>query len=414
MESSEMPDSCLICKKANSLRCSRCKSVSYCSKQCQRGDYPVHKLLCTSFQSFDTTTRPTKEHVRAILFPVDNNRPKLIWLHCEWVEPEDKFDKRWQRPNAKPFLNNDNGYSVPIQYNPVLARRLYNTVSVSFRDTSLVDGSQHNGSIAAIVNTMPGSHHDWRGPIIAYGQVGPRLDPYECRDINMIDFRHVADYFVSYGSGLASSMQIVLPPNVRKVKGVRINCFGDRKMLNKPKFEEIELSTRDPIFTEHDTSDIATRIGLPIFTKRCFPHPNWASIQDSALFGHESPYNNQDATYLHLCCDPRAECDLLRGIFGWGWASKQWQTGAGSAIVVRQDKKPLFPLHAEALCRYCRSQIRDYMAHSMGEYEPDEPMSKDLVLSMICRPTFSIFWSNMWREKHEKGEHPDILSPYDV
>lgn len=348
------------------------------------------------------------------MFSVDKNRPKLIWLHCEWVELGDDFDTRWQCPNAKPFLNNDNGRSVPIQYNPFLARRLSNTVSVSFRDTFLVDGSQRNGSIAAITNTMPGYHYDWRGPIIAYGKVGPGLDSYECRDIDMIDFRHIADYFVSYGSDLTSSMPIVLPPNIGKIKGVRINCLGDRKMLNKPQFEEIELSARDTIFTEHDTSDIATRLGLPIFTKRCFPHPNWASIQDSELFGDKSPYNNKDATFLHLCCDPRAELDLSRGILGWGWASQQWQMDVGSAIVVRQDKKPLLPLHAEALCRYCRFQIRDYMGHSMGEYAPDEPMSKDLVLSMICRPTFSIFWSNVWREKHEKGEHPDIVSPYDV
>ncbi|KAI0453615.1 hypothetical protein F5B21DRAFT_478629 [Xylaria acuta] len=414
MESSEASSSCLICNKPSSLRCSRCRSVSYCSKPCQRGDYPIHKLLCTSFPGFDTTARPTQEHIRAILFPVDQKRPKLIWLHCEWVDPDDPLGRKWQLPNAKPFLNNDHGREVSIQHNLILARNLSNTVCVSYRDTFLVDGSVRNSSIEVITDTMPVPHHDWRGPIIAYGKVGLGIDPPHCRDIDMNDFRHIADYFVAYGSDLTSCVSTVLPPNVKKIKGVRINCLGDRKILNKPQFEEIELSARDAIFTEHDTSDIATRIGIPIFTKRCFPHPNWANVQDSELLGHESPYNNQDATFIHLCCDPKAERDFSRGVLGWGWASSQWQNHVGSAIVVRQDKKALLPWHAEALCRYCRYQARDYFAHSMGEYAPEEPMSKDLVLSMICRPTFSISWFKMLNEKLENGECSDIPSPYAV
>ncbi|KAI8944556.1 hypothetical protein F4801DRAFT_571314 [Xylaria longipes] len=414
MEGSEASNSCIICNKPNSLRCGRCKSVSYCSKLCQRGDYPVHKLLCASFLNFDMTTRPTREHIRAVLFPVDKKKPELIWLHCKWVDMEDPFDRRWQCPNTEPFLNEHGPIHVPIQYNSVLARHLPNTVCVSYRDTFLVDGSVRNASILVITGAIPGLHYDWCGPIIAYGKVGPGLDPQECRDIDMNDFRHIADYFVSYASDRVPSTPTVPPANVKKIKGVRINCLGDQKMFNKPQLEEIELSEMNTIFTEHDNSDIATRIGLPIFTQRCFPHPNWANIQDWELFGRRSPYNNQDATFLHLCCDPKAKDDLSRGVLGWGWASQQWQNYVGSVIVVRQDKKPLLPWHVEALCRYCRYQVRDYMAHSMGEYAPEKPMSKGLVLSMICRPTFSILWFNMLREKSEKSELSDVPSPYDV
>ncbi|KAI0426894.1 hypothetical protein F5Y09DRAFT_317743 [Xylaria sp. FL1042] len=412
MENSEpsTSDSCIICDKPNALRCNRCKGASYCSKLCQRGDYPIHKLLCTKFSAFNISARPSAEHVRAILFPVDQKQPKLIWLHCQWMEPEDEYYGRWQNPNAKPFLNNDHGKEVHIQYNQVLAKRLSNIVCVSYRDTFLIDGSVPNSSIAPITATVPGYHHDWRGPIIAYGKVGSDFDPVQCRDIDMNDFRHIADYFVSYASD-RTSVRTDLPATVR---GVKINCLGDQKMFNKPHFEEIRLPAANTMFTDYDTSDIAKRIGLPIFTQRCFPHPNWAHVQDSGLFGAESPYNNQDATFLHLSCDPNAKFDLSQGVMGWGWASIPWQNNVGSVIVLRQDKKPLSPWHVEALCRYCRYDARDWMAHTMGEYAPDEPMSKDLVLSMICRPTFSIAWYRMCKEKREEGKTVDAPFPYDV
>ncbi|KAI1425516.1 hypothetical protein F5Y12DRAFT_369495 [Xylaria sp. FL1777] len=412
MESSEAFDLCIICSKPNALRCNRCKGASYCSKLCQRGDYPTHKLLCASFSAFDIASRPTEEHMRAILFPVDQKQPKLVWLHCKWMEPEDKYERRWQNPNTKPFLN-DTGRPVVINYNAVLAKRLSNIVCVSYRDTFLIDGSKPNSSIAAITATMPGYHHDWRGPIIGYGKVGSDFDADRCRDVDMNDFRHIADYFLSYGSDL-TTLPASPPANCRKIKGVKINCLGDQKLFNKPHFEEIELATTDIIFSQHETSEIGDRIGFRIFTKRCFPHPNWANVRNSELFGNESPYNNQDATFLHLCIDPKAKEDYSRGTLGWGWAPMQWQSEVGSAIVVRQDRKPLSLSHVEALCRYCRHDARDWLAHSMGEYAPDEPMSKDLVLSMICRPTFSICWYRMCNEKHKKGERVDAPFPYDV
>jgi len=195
--------------------------------------------------------------------------------------------------------------------------------------------------------------------------------------------------------------------------GVRINCIGDQEMYSKAHFEGVEIPSTDPIFSKHDTSDIAERIEFPILTRRCPPNPKWVHDQDNKIFKHESPFNNQDASFLHLCCDPEADFDLRTGIFGWGWVSKQWQNKVGSVIVVRQDKKPLSPLHLEALCKYCVDEIRPLLAHSIGEYAPEEPMEKDAVLAMICRPTFVICWYKLLDEKHKKGEDTSAPYPYD-
>ncbi|TGJ83248.1 hypothetical protein E0Z10_g5521 [Xylaria hypoxylon] len=309
MESFNSSDPCIICNKPDALRCSRCQGASYCSVSCQRADYPIHKLLCATFSGFDITARPTKEHVRAILFPADQKNPKLVWLQCKW---EDSWGMRWQYRDAKPFLG-DSVESTLIQYNPVLKRILSDTVSVVWRETFLRDGSLPNCSVAVITSTTSEPSHNWCGPIIAYGHVGPSSNPVRCRDIDMNDLRHVADYFISYGTSLASYPLTETQPAPTKIKGVRINCLGDQAMLNKPQFEEIELSLTNSIFTDHSTSDIAQLIGLPIFTQRCVPHSSWVSESDM--------YENRNATFLHLCCDPKVEFDPFGEALSWGQAS---------------------------------------------------------------------------------------------
>lgn len=405
---------CTACNKLNARFCSRCKSIRYCSAECQRADWPTHKLLCAAFSNFDASRRPSADHFRAIFFPVDSEKPEIIWLYCQWHDDdEDEDGFGFQYPDTKPFLGADTfPRSSPIQYNPVLKRSLDDTIHVYYRDTFLVDGSKPNKSIAAITTTKSGVCHDWRGPILACGKNGLGVDQASCRDLDMNDFRHITDYFLSYNSDpvpeLANQLSIG-----EKIQGVRINCLGDQKMLDKPHFEAVEVPLTDPIFSKHDTSDIAQRIDLPIFTRRCPPDPKWANDEDNKLFERGSPFNNQDATFLHLCCDPKADFNLKMGTLGWGWASQQWQNSVGSAIVVRQDKKPILPLHVEALCKYCRYEARPLLAHSMGEYAPEKPMEKDAVLAMICRPIFVIHWYKLLEEKNKEGVDTDVPYPYD-
>jgi hypothetical protein len=299
-------------------------------------------------------------------------------------------------PKTDTIIGSDTSLKhMPMQYNPRLKRFLSNTITITFRDTFLVDGSRPSKSIASINATQPGEYHDWRGPIIVYAQNEPGLDPSTCKDFDMVDFRHATDYFLSYG---------YIPPkaqaSVESVKGVRINCLGDVKMLKRLQFEEIELPTTDAIFAKHDTSDIASRIGIPILTQRCPPDPKWANSKDT-MFESMSPCDNQDATFLHQCCDPEAEFDISTGSLGWGWSPLPWQNEVGSAIVVRKDKKPLLPLHMEALAGYCRKEIRPLLAHSIGDYDPEEPIMKDDVLKIICRPMFVIYWAKFMEEKKD-------------
>lgn len=296
MSDASAGQSCTICDKENAKYCARCKSTSYCSKECQKKDWVIHKLLCATFCDFDNSKRPSEDHYRAVLFDPSKAKPEFIWLLCKWHD--DDMEDRFQLPESKIVIGHDVAPAhVPVQYNQRLERRLLKTIFFTYRDTFLIDGSRPNNSIAAITSTQPGGYHDWRGPVVAYAKDGDELDPPACRDFDMVDFRHAADYLLSY---------CYVPPQTQTiVKGVRINCLGDIKMLNRPPFEEIELPITDMVFTKHDTSDIADRIGLSIWTRLCPPDPKWANGEHK-IFEGSSPFENQDATFLHSCLDPNA------------------------------------------------------------------------------------------------------------
>ncbi|KAK7915112.1 hypothetical protein PG985_012815 [Apiospora marii] len=186
---------CIICEKPDAKRCGRCNGTYYCSQECQHQDWPVHKLLCASFGAFDISTRPTSEHFRAISFPQGGRKPKLVWIHCNWNKPDHTI---FHFPVSDSVIGPGTHPEItPVQYNPVLNRRLDDTIRIAWRDKYLSDGSKPNKSLLSVTATRPGYSHDWRGPITAYGTVGTGTDQTRYRDLGMNDFRHLTDYFLS-------------------------------------------------------------------------------------------------------------------------------------------------------------------------------------------------------------------------
>ncbi|KAK8008203.1 hypothetical protein PG991_010754 [Apiospora marii] len=391
---------CIICEKPDAKRCGRCNGTYYCSQECQHQDWPVHKLLCASFGAFDISTRPTSEHFRAISFPQGGRKPKLVWIHCNWNKPDHTI---FHFPVSDSVIGPGTHPEItPVQYNPVLNRRLDDTIRIAWRDKYLSDGSKPNKSLLSVTATRPGYSHDWRGPITAYGTVGTGTDQTRYRDLGMNDFRHLTDYFLSCGyEPLPAS-----PEQPSPVKGVMVNCEGDQAAFNKPQFEAVDVSHSDPIFFDGDTSDVADRIGLPILARRCPASLEWSRCGTS-----HSPAFNQAATFLFMCCDTTAVSDLASGTLGWGWVSLRWQFGARSVLLVRQDKKPLWVLHAEALSKYCEFEILPLITQVLEQDQQDQS-SKEVVTAKVCRSTFSTHWHKLLEGKTDE-EKEGVPFPYD-
>jgi hypothetical protein len=199
------PLTCTMCNTSDAKSCAVCHSASYCSKACQKADWPVHKIICKSFTTLPQ--RPSPSHKLAFLLPTTSKTPELIWVKCE-LRTEDEEYGSYQRemPDTGGILSSEKvlpGYEghpterIPIKRNVLRGFNLDHTVKVAGRETSLIDGSKPNSCIMEI--TKGKTTHDWRGPIVVLRQPGTEIDPRFYEDVTAADLRIAVDYFLSYG-----------------------------------------------------------------------------------------------------------------------------------------------------------------------------------------------------------------------
>lgn len=193
---------CIICNGSGAKFCSSCHSISYCSLECQKTDWPLHKTICKTFTTLPS--RPSPSHKLAILFPVHSKHPQLIWIKCErhvddgveWELPDS--DELLEAENLHPRFKNLREYNS-IPRNALRGFDLSYTIKLIFRDGFFNDGSSPNLCIRQA--TRGQAKHDWRGPMLALRQPGTDMDPLFYEDIRAGDLRVATDYFITYGRG---------------------------------------------------------------------------------------------------------------------------------------------------------------------------------------------------------------------
>ncbi|KAI9787400.1 MAG: hypothetical protein M1816_007533 [Peltula sp. TS41687] len=183
---------------------------------------------------------------RAIFFPPDKRKPELIWVEVsKQRDPDD--DVEFELPHMNSYvssfpqdyyegslLGDDNPLQDRrhIQHNFLRGRDLECTLEITCRANPSGDGSRLNMSVFEVTEgELP---HPWRGPIVAFRKEGGGTkpgflldEPRFYSDITLQDFRHVVDYFRSYGDE-------------------KIN----ESILNNT-LDEIELRTKKEVVTEN-------------------------------------------------------------------------------------------------------------------------------------------------------------------
>jgi hypothetical protein len=72
-------DLCSACEKRARHVCNACRVARYCGRECQVGDWPIHRNVCTAFAAARPVTRPSPDHRRILLFPVSSSKVEVRW-----------------------------------------------------------------------------------------------------------------------------------------------------------------------------------------------------------------------------------------------------------------------------------------------------------------------------------------------
>ncbi|EKG15511.1 hypothetical protein MPH_07251 [Macrophomina phaseolina MS6] len=287
-----------------------------------------------------------------------------------------------------------------IAMDSALDRKLPDILLLVHRDLFRIDGSKLSQSILPLVQQPGMKHKEWKGPVVGF--VKPK------RDVTMTDFHHIVVYLRSYSYRITTD-----------VKGVRINCLGDLKCHGRRRFEPVDVPLTHPIFSSHDTSDIADRLEIPILTRREPHSAAWKHAKDLATFGGLPPGYNLPASSLHLSTSNNKASGR-----SWGKVPSSWMGGIGSVLVVRRDKMPLHRLHVDALTSFCTFNMESLMGYALYSKPEEKPMSRDFALQHASPPMFCLHWRNFIKLynsmpneaiRHEKKPNglPLLWPPYE-
>ena len=387
-----MTATCTNCDSTHTQACVQCHSTRYCSPECSQTDWPSHSLLCSQYSTH--TDRPNPSYKRAILFPPDEVKPKLIWVECKTEEDDEVPGFTYELCQIREHLGGNLGkYGAfpeyrPIQRNALLDRNLTNTLNVICRSTFLSDGSSVNKSVVKATQGAPG--HEWRGPILAMKKRGLGTDPGFFLDINMQDYRDVVDYFISYRSLELEDDVRGRDRNhdqeVKKVRGVKIHCEGDQREYGFAKFAAVDVPVGHPVFSKAIVP-ISRLISMPLHT--------WQYPPDQVWRNKPNAHTNVPATVLHHNTDEDS------GDW-WGRVPTKWQDDVGSVLVVRRDGRDLSVQRMEALCYFCQFKVQPLLENAQGSGLVQ--MSRAEVMGYLTRKGFAEYFRETKLRKISEGE----------
>lgn len=150
---------CQLCKTATKKGCSKCHVVYYCSKECQKNDWFIHKYFCGS------TPLPKKvlgeKSIFGILLPENDINPIFVKVLLKQAQ---SGEKAIFLPDSQAIVGDVCGRKR-VAYLPLMEKKpLPNTLEINFRQDFLNDRSSTNQTVE---NITKGKHiYEWRGPIL--------------------------------------------------------------------------------------------------------------------------------------------------------------------------------------------------------------------------------------------------------
>lgn len=139
---------CELCNQSTSQRCKTCHQAQYCSKECQKRDLSIHRLLCYEAKSFSEKQRPASlefntVYRRAIFFNPSYSWAEFIWVSLQLHEVKFRSITNFVwLPTLEPFgmISGRTAFDT-IDTNRIAQRALSTHIRVSYLENFLKDGS---------------------------------------------------------------------------------------------------------------------------------------------------------------------------------------------------------------------------------------------------------------------------------
>jgi hypothetical protein len=390
-----------MCNCVATSFCKGCRRIWYCSKFCQKDDWPIHKLLCKTFTEFYHKNRPGPNHYRAIYFPVDETKPRFVWID---MGPQDiLLDGEKHRAlgisEADLAKLQDDRLLEFIrgkEQNDVLKRqhqRICHMGGLGPKNCSFVHVGKHNKSLAKINAKLPEA---MKGPHLYHGWLA---------DLDLLDFRHIVDWVRTEFDNYKRQWH----QHRTGIGGVRINCHGDIHISERPELEPWPFE--DSHFVPRPTQlsiPIAEKLGFPLIMHSLWPGLAW---RDRRLV-----VNN----------DPDTEITEERSHSLEAMNPALWRAMPSTLVVARKDRKPQRVAHVHVLKLYCVE-----LGHRWGGVFPtgddgDDPLRNivpgldslfrakaDFMLEKANREDFLVVW-NEYMGDSGREKYGGVASPYDV
>ncbi|PBK58639.1 hypothetical protein ARMSODRAFT_900275 [Armillaria solidipes] len=156
-----MDTTCLVCDTPTSARCSRCKSAHYCSKAHIAQDWPSHKAYCKRVSNVGANT------FDAILFGVNETKPRLIKIPWSYGPEEEEDGVLWQKLETEPWFTGEDCHprSSCVQRLSVNGPSLGYTLAFWYDEDFLINGSAINRCIQTV--TGGNAAYPWSGNVFA-------------------------------------------------------------------------------------------------------------------------------------------------------------------------------------------------------------------------------------------------------
>ncbi|KAH7081157.1 hypothetical protein BKA63DRAFT_561719 [Paraphoma chrysanthemicola] len=390
---------CAMCMKEGSKACGGCHEMRYCSTECQKSDWQIHKMACKSLKAFSDANRPHQIgfiYRRAIYFPVDEARPRFIWIRFfTYANSNPRLDRSFLPLDAQRLST-----FTAILENHILRRRVATNISVvgSFLPVDEVTGmttGQINKSLSALA---PGFER--HGPLIIHGVSKPENSLGRACDVGPMELRHVLDE-VHYQHFHALRTQVCNDTNA--VEGVVMNCIGDTIIIDG--YSAPVMVTKFPQSMCNETTEveieIAERVGIPLIVKKIEPSLIW---RDRPNLTKLPALHNPLAALLSntdLDAPLRPGMSLAEVTVMLNDLSL-----LGSWQVVRKDGKPLTTKLIKGLHGYTLSKVT--MASDEELYSPD---ARQLVLAKASKAEFDTWYATFSIEEGHDSTLDNSLLP---